>query len=257
MLIAEGDEDSDVYLLVAGSCAIRIKGVEAACRKAGEPVGEMAAIEPQQRSATVIARETVVAVKMSANDFAEIGKQHPEIWLPLARILSRRLLERNKFMGAPNAKPRLFVISSSEAREVAFAIRDCLTRSVTTRVWTDGTFFAGDYNLEALERAVEESDFAIAIAQPDDIVESRGSRSATLRDNVLFELGLFMGRLTRHRAILVHPKIADLKLPSDLSGLTKLGYDVDETKDLKANVASVCKDVRHLVRLYGVRTREN
>jgi len=46
----------------------------------------------------------------------------------------------------------------------------------------------------------------------DDVIETRGTRHATLRDNVLFELGLFMGKLTRYRAILVHPRVTDLKL---------------------------------------------
>lgn len=52
-----------------------------------------------------------------------------------------------------------------------------------------------------------ESDFALAIAQPDDVVRSRKKMQPTLRDNVLFELGLFMGKLTRHRAILIHPRV--------------------------------------------------
>lgn len=56
-------------------------------------------------------------------------------------------------------------------------------------VGDQGVFFAGGYPLEGLERLVSESDFALAIAEPDDIVDSRGTRAPTLRDNVLFELG--------------------------------------------------------------------
>ena len=40
----------------------------------------------------------------------------------------------------------------------------------------------------------------------------------TLRDNVLFELGLFMGKLTRYRTILIHPKVKDLKCPRTFRG---------------------------------------
>src|SRR5690242_14002889 len=43
-LITEGGEDNDIYLLVAGSVAILVKGNEVATRKAGQHVGEMAAI---------------------------------------------------------------------------------------------------------------------------------------------------------------------------------------------------------------------
>lgn len=69
-------------------------------------------------------------------------------------------------------------------------------------------------------KAVGESDFAVAIAQPGDIVGTPRARQSTLRDNVLFEPGILMGRLTRHRPIRVHPRVKDLKLPSDLHGLT-------------------------------------
>jgi len=53
-LIKETGEDNDLYLLLAGSVAIVIKGVQVNTRAAGQHVGEMAAIEPsQKRSATV------------------------------------------------------------------------------------------------------------------------------------------------------------------------------------------------------------
>ena len=113
--------------------------------------------------------------------------------------------------------------------------RTSLGHDVFSTVWNEGVFFAGGgYSLEALERAVSRSDFAIAIAQADDIIETRGSRQPTLRDNVLFELGLFMGKLGRHRALLIHPKVDGLKLPSDLQGLTLLRYESGDPADLIA-----------------------
>src|SRR6266478_2550167 len=57
-IIAEGGEDNDIYLLLAGSVAIVVKGNEIATRKAGQHVGQMAAIEPaQKRSASVVAHD--------------------------------------------------------------------------------------------------------------------------------------------------------------------------------------------------------
>jgi len=104
-----------------------------------------------------------------------------------------------------------------------------------------------------LEKAVSESDFAIAIAQPDDVVRSRKKMQPTLRDNVLFELGLFMGKLTRHRAILIHPKVRNLKIPSDLHGLTLLSYLPDSPPNLADRLKPVCDDIRRIVKLHGVR----
>lgn len=253
-IIAEGAADNDIYLLVAGSVAVIVKGRQVATRKAGQTIGEMAAIEPAQpRSASILAHDTVVAVKVTNGEFNRIAGDHPEIWQPIARELARRLLERNKLISAPNESPRLFIISSSEAEEVARAIQKGLDRHVFCKVWQDGVFFAGGYSLEALEKAVGESDFAVAIAQPDDIIESRGKRSPTLRDNVLFELGLFMGKLTRYRTILVHPRVSDLKLPSDLQGLTLLSYEPCSSADLPARIGPVCTDILAIVRSLGVR----
>ena len=66
-LIVEDAEDNDIYLLLAGSVSIVIKGIEYTTRNAGQHVGEMAAIEPTlKRSATVAANDKVVALKLQA-----------------------------------------------------------------------------------------------------------------------------------------------------------------------------------------------
>ena len=254
-LIAEGAADNDLYLLVAGSVAVVAKGNNVATRKAGQSLGEMAAAEPAQpRSASCVALETVVALKIGNGEFNRLGEAHPQIWKPLTRELSRRLYERNKLIRAPNESPRLFIISSAEALDVAREVQRALAHDVLGTVWPDGVFFAGGYSLEALENAVEGSDFAVAIAEPDDIVESKGKRSPTLRDNVLFELGLFMGKLTRYRTFLVHPHVKDLKLPSDLQGLTLLSYEPSKPADLPARLGPVCTEIRTIVRNLGVHT---
>jgi CRP/FNR family cyclic AMP-dependent transcriptional regulator len=253
-IVTEGGEDNDVYLLLAGSVAIVVKGNEIATRQAGQHVGEMAAIEPAgRRSATVVAHGTVVVLKLRAADFMAASHAHPQIWLPIARELSRRLLQRNDLIPPPNEYPKLFIISSTEALDVAREIQAQLERDVFSTVWNEGVFFAGGYSLEALEKAVMESDFAVAVAQADDIVETRGGRHPTLRDNVLFELGLFMGKLTRHRAILVHPRVTGLKLPSDLHGLTLASYAPGKPEELASRLGPACNEIRKIVRALGVR----
>lgn len=255
IIITEGGEDNDIYLLVAGSVAILVKGNEVASRKAGQHVGEMAAIEPaQKRSATVIAHDTVVALKLNSAGFMSIGRDNPQIWLPIARELSRRLYQRNDLILLSNEYPKLFIISSTEALAVAREIQAQLERDVFSTIWNEGLFFAGGYSLETLEKAVSESDFAVAIAQADDIVEMREAKYPTLRDNVLFELGLFMGKLTRHRAILIHPRATGLKLPSDLQGLTLLSYAPGKPDELRTRLGPACNEIRKTVKKLGVLT---
>jgi predicted nucleotide-binding protein len=254
-IIAQDGEDNDIYLLVAGSVAIVVNKNHINTRKAGEPIGEMAAIEPtQMRAADCVALETVVALKVSSANFFEIGKQFPQVWLPIAQLMSRRLFQRNKDIPVPNEKPKLFIISSVEALEIAQQVQLALQHDVLCTVWTDGVFFASSYPIESLEKAVEHSDFAVAIAQADDIItDARGQQGSVLRDNVIFELGLFMGRLSRHRTILVHPKKQGLKLPSDFHGLTMASFEPGPTNELSARLGPACTQIRTIVKNLGVR----
>jgi CRP/FNR family cyclic AMP-dependent transcriptional regulator len=63
-----------------------------------------------------------------------------------------------------------------------------------------------------------------------------------------------MGKLTRYRTILVHPKIKNLKLPSDLQGLTLIRYEYGDDSTIAARIAPVCEEVRKIVQKMGVRT---
>jgi CRP/FNR family transcriptional regulator, cyclic AMP receptor protein len=94
-IITQGAEDNDIYFLLAGTVSIVIKGNEYTTRTAGQHVGEMAAIESAQpRSADIVAHDTVVTLKLDNADFMTLGSDYPEIWLPIARELSRRLYQR-------------------------------------------------------------------------------------------------------------------------------------------------------------------
>jgi CRP/FNR family cyclic AMP-dependent transcriptional regulator len=174
VIIVQNGSDNDIFLLLAGVVAIVVNGAQVATRKADQHVGEMTAIEPSlPRSATVTVLEHVVALRLTSADFMKLGEAFPQIWLPIAQELSRRLFQRNSSIFPPNTAPKLFIMSSSEAMKVAEALRAGLEKDVFSKVWNDGVFFAGGYPLEALESQVNESDFAVAIAEADDLIESR------------------------------------------------------------------------------------
>ena len=50
-------------------------------------------------------------------------------------------------------------------------------------------------SLQGLVEQVLKFDFAVLIMTPDDLTEKRGVSEMSPRDNVIFELGLFMGAL--------------------------------------------------------------
>jgi hypothetical protein len=60
-------------------------------------------------------------------------------------------------------------------------------------LWTHDVFTVANYPIEDLERELEVADFAIAVAQPDDLVKARKDLRFAPRDNVIFELGFSWG----------------------------------------------------------------
>lgn len=225
--IKQEEETDDVFLILSGTCEILVNGRRMATRGAGQHVGEMAAIEPSQpRSATVKALEKMDVLRLTGNDFAELGGRFPMMYLAIARGLARRLRERNKHVGKHRDTSRVLLISSSEGLTIAESLQAAFERDkgIEVDIWKDGVFRLTDYALTSLEQALDECDFGVAIATPDDVVKSRSDRWPAPRDNVIFELGLFMGRLGRSRAILMEPRDEGVKLPTDTLGMTTLAY---------------------------------
>jgi CRP/FNR family cyclic AMP-dependent transcriptional regulator len=251
-IITQGGDDSDVYLIVSGSFNIVVNNRVVAGRFPNDHVGEMAAVQhTQRRSATVVAREDSVVVRFTGPQLAELGQTFPEIWRRFAKELARRLEQRNALVTSVSDKVRVFIISSAEALEIARTIQNAFDHDpFSVTVWTDGVFQASYYAVESLERALDQSDVAIAVAEPDDITESRGKRVKSPRDNVIFELGFFMGRLGRHRSLLVEPRGEEIKLPSDLAGINTITYKYDG-KNLAASLATACNKLRDIIRDLG------
>lgn len=119
-------------------------------------------------------------------------------------------------------KPNIFIGSSSEALKHARSIKEELAKHFSTRLWTDNIFALGEDTLDGLLRFVQCYDFAILVVTGDDLVESRNLTSVSPRDNVILELGLFMGALGRRRTfpIVIHDKAGPPKIPTDLLGNT-------------------------------------
>jgi len=91
--------------------------------------------------------------------------------------------------------PALFIGSSSEGNRIAREVELQLKDYVKVNLWSNGIFSLGKGTLEALINALDDFDFAVMVLTPDDLIETRNQNYTSPRDNVLFELGLFMGRL--------------------------------------------------------------
>jgi hypothetical protein len=155
-------------------------------------------------------------------------------------------------------KPRVFIGSSVEQVDLAYAVQEGLEYDVEATVWTQGVFQPSRTTMAALVDQLDVNDFAIFVLAPDDLTAMRKEVVSTVRDNVIFELGLFAGRFGHERCYLVTPRNADdLHLPTDLLGITPAEYDADrQDKNLVAALGAACNRIRKSIKQLGPRQVE-
>jgi steroid delta-isomerase-like uncharacterized protein len=117
-------------------------------------------------------------------------------------------------------RPRVFIGSSVEGLAVAEAIEFDLQFFADVTLWDQGVFHLSQGTLAALQQAADTADFAILVLTADDVTTRRGQTYVTARDNVIFELGFFMGHLGPERTFIVYSRDDSPTLPSDLAGIT-------------------------------------
>lgn len=149
-------------------------------------------------------------------------------------------------MSSNRSKPSIFIGSSVERLDVAYAIQESLEYEAEPTVWTQDIFKPTSYTLADLIKASRSFQFAIFVFAPDDLLLLRNEKARAVRDNVIFELGLFVGALGSERCFFLVPRGADsLHLPTDLLGVAPLTYVADRTDgNLIAALGPACNRVR-------------
>ncbi|TJY38533.1 nucleotide-binding protein [Cohnella pontilimi] len=153
-------------------------------------------------------------------------------------------------------KPNVFIGCSREAIHYARAVAAQLERHVQVNPWYAGAFEANDYTMEALERELMANDFAVFIFAADDVALIRKKPVFITRDNTVFEMGLFWGRLGRRRVFAIIPRelpdrddllkgtiVSEFHLLSDLAGLTLLSYGQRDDGKYPAAVDVACGEI--------------
>lgn len=156
----------------------------------------------------------------------------------------------------PLRLPRLFIASSTESLDVANAVNLSLDHDAEVTVWKDG-FKLSQTSITSLVQLADTVDFAAFIFTPDDLTMMRAAEKRVVRDNVLFELGLFIGSLGQRRCIIVKPRNEDLHFPSDLLGLSPAEYNGNRTdNNLAAAVNPACSLIKLHMEEVGLRAAD-
>jgi hypothetical protein len=149
-------------------------------------------------------------------------------------------------------KSTVFIGSSVEGLEIARAVEWHLDREAEVTLWSQGVFGLGLGTLEALVDSLDQFDFGVLVLTPDDLTESRGHKSNSPRDNVLIELGLFLGNKGRNRTFVLCDRKADLKIPGDLAGVTLATFSGSRSdRNLRAAVSPACTEIIERIRQLG------
>lgn len=252
LLIEKGAYDADVFLIIRGEVGIVIGREPVGVRRAGEYVGEMAAIEVgRPRSARVVAREDTVVARIGVEDFRRALSSFPLLYRPITLALADRLRSREGFHPIRNERALIFLGSSREQCVVTDALRSgLLAQDHDPRHWLlDRVFKPSTYTMHGLDALARTADLAVLVLHPDDVAVTRGGKRRVPRDNLVLEFGLFAGAIGLHRTIGLRPR-GDVSLPSDLNGLTFIDYDAPapgvafDAQPLCNSINDVLRDLR-------------
>lgn len=255
VIIEQGSHGNDLYFILAGSFAIVVNGREVARKEAGQHVGEMAVIDPKaRRSAAVVALEDSVIARISEPEFAEIADQNASLWKVLALDLADFVRLQNSLVRPRNDVVHVFIGSSAESLDIANAVRAGFARDpFTVTLWSQNVFGPSEFPIEALERVAIENDFAVLVLGADDRVVSRRHKHLAPRDNVILELGLFIGAVGRRRVFVLTPESMDVKIPTDVLGVILVRYSADQSLDAEARLERTCAEIRSAIARLGPR----
>jgi nucleoside 2-deoxyribosyltransferase len=154
-------------------------------------------------------------------------------------------------LAAREVKPTVFIGSSGESLPIVRTLFRLLEDSCTVLPWNADIFTPGAIGLQSLISRVAQVDFAVFVFAGDDLTVSRGVEKSSPRDNVTFELGLFMGQLGHERTLIVYDSDDSPKLPTDLLGVTVLRYR--PTDNLMASLTGVANELTQHTAALGIR----
>jgi hypothetical protein len=139
-------------------------------------------------------------------------------------------------------KKRIFIGSSSEELKLAEIAKKILEPEFDVTIWNDNVWDTGIFKinnnfLHDLLKATLQFDFGILLGTTDDKVKVRGKNVLQSRDNILFELGLFTGRLGISKCAFIVEK--ELNILSDIKGISLARFSKKEDSSFKEAILTV------------------
>ena len=122
-IVCEGEPGDALYLIWSGQVAVYLGDIESPTvlgyRKAGAIIGEMALLENQPRSASVVALTDLRLLKISRENFYELLKTDPAVGMNVMEVLSARLRisDQARDMGKSSERQLIRQVSDLETEK--------------------------------------------------------------------------------------------------------------------------------------------
>ena len=139
-----------------------------------------------------------------------------------------------------NNRPTIFIGSSSQGISVARAVKANFDAESDVDVWDENVFALNRSTLDNLINRASFYDFGIFILTPDDEAIIKDENQRIPRDNVVFELGLFLGSIGLNRTFFIAEET--VRILTDFTGITRTTYRTRE--NLVSAVAASCEKIR-------------
>ncbi len=147
-----------------------------------------------------------------------------------------------------NQQINIFIASSSEAKDIAYGVKSYFPEdSYYVEVW-DRAFRVGKSNMENLKEITVIYDYAIIVLTTDDLVKHRDYHDGSVPPNIMFEAGLFYGRIGENKTFFV---VEDAvlgfidKVFSDFKGIS---LEETFTKKPNAEASVIVKEVANSIK---------
>ena len=98
-LFAKGDPGTSIYVIVAGLVRVNIGDQTVVELTDGDIIGELAALDPEPRSASVSAIDTTTLYRIEQSILQSLMAEHPEIMHGIIKELAHRLRITNDSYG--------------------------------------------------------------------------------------------------------------------------------------------------------------
>ena len=98
-IVQEGESGIAFYIVLNGSARVEQRGQAIGRVGAGEFFGELALIEDEPRTASVIADEETETLGFTRWEFTALLEEHPQVAVPMMNALIKRLHRRERHGG--------------------------------------------------------------------------------------------------------------------------------------------------------------